>query len=133
MASRKIQAQQGMVLFAKSKKRVSTFYQRVLGLRAVESEPSHDLLRAGGFEIVVHAIPRKIAAGIEITKPPRPREQAAIKPTFVVKSLKQVRKAAIKAGGSLRPDTEAWLYRGFTVLDGMDPEGNQLQFKQRAA
>ena len=56
-----------MVLFAKSKRRVSAFYRSVLGLHAVESEPSHDLLRAGGCEIVVHAIPRKIAAGIEIT------------------------------------------------------------------
>ncbi|HWL63297.1 MAG TPA: hypothetical protein VNQ32_10885 [Steroidobacteraceae bacterium] len=133
MASRKPTTRQGMILFAKSKKRISAFYQSVLGLRAVESEPSHDLLQAVGVEIVVHAIPRKIAAAIKITKPPRPRESAVIKPTFVVKSLKRVREVATKAGGSLRPDSEAWSFRGFIVIDGMDPEGNQLQFKQRVA
>jgi hypothetical protein len=122
-----------MVLFAKNKRRVSAFYQAKLGVRVVESEVSHDLLRGTTYEIVVHAIPRKIAAGIEITDPPMPRERAAIKPTFVVKSLEKVRGAAQKSGGFLKPASEAWHFRGCSVLDGMDPEGNQVQFKQRDA
>jgi hypothetical protein len=104
-----------------------------LGLKAVESEPSHDLLRGTTYEIVVHAIPRKIAAGIDITDPPVPRERAAIKPTFVVKSLDKVRDDAARTGGFLKPTSEAWHFRGCSVLDGMDPEGNQVQFKQRDA
>jgi hypothetical protein len=131
MARAKLEPQQGMVLFAKSKKRVSAFYQATLGLRTVESETSHDLLRGAGYEIVVHAIPRKIAAGIEIAKPPAPREQAAIKPTFVVRSLAKARHAAERTGGSLEPESAIWHFRGYSVLDGMDPEGNQVQFKQR--
>jgi len=132
MTKTKLEPLQGMVLFAKNKKRVSAFYQKALKLKAVESEVSHDLLRGGGYEIVVHAIPWEIAVGIEIARPPHPREHAAIKPTFVVKSLDNVRKAARRTGGSLKPVSEAWSYRGYTLLDGMDPEGNQLQFKQRA-
>jgi len=127
----RFEPQQGMVLFAKNKKRVSAFYQATLGLRAVESEVSHDLLRGTTYEIVIHAIPRKIAAGIEITDPPTPRERAAIKPTFLVKSLEKVRDAAQKTGGFLKPASETWHFRGCSVLDGMDPEGNQVQFKQR--
>jgi hypothetical protein len=122
-----------MVLFAKNKKRVSGFYQATLGLRAVECEASHDLLRGTTYEIVVHAIPRKIAAAIQIASPPTARERAAIKPTFVVKSLDEVRDAAEKTGGFLRPASEMWHFRGCSVLDGMDPEGNQVQFKQRDA
>jgi len=122
-----------MVLFAENKRRVSAFYQATLGLKAVESEPSHDLLRGGSCEIVVHAIPRKIAAGIKITRPPEAREHAAIKPTFVVKSLDKVRVAAASTGGLLKPPSETWHFCGCSVLDGMDPEGNQLQFKQRDA
>jgi len=122
-----------MVLFAKNKGRVSAFYQATLALRAVESEASHDLLRGTTYEIVVHAIPRKIAASIEITNPPTARERAAIKPTFVVKSLEKVRDAAEKTGGSLKPASEAWHFRGCSVLDGLDPEGNRVQFKQRDA
>src|SRR5689334_23767544 len=97
-----------MVLFAKNKRRVSAFYQATLGLRAVESAVSHDLLRGTSYEIVVHAIPRKIAAVIEIANPPTPRERAAIKPTFVVKSLDKVRDAASKTGGVLKPASEMW-------------------------
>src|SRR5215510_13573986 len=115
MARTKFEPQQGMVLFAKNKKRVSAFYQATLGLRAAESKPSHDLLRGTTYEVVVHAIPRKIAAGIAIANPPAPRAQAAIKPTFVVKSLDEVRAAAGKTGGFLKPASEAWHFRGCSV------------------
>lgn len=131
MARTKFEPQQGIVLFAKNKRRVSAFYRATLGLKAAESETSHDLLRGAGYEIVVHAIPRKFAASIEIAKPPAPREGAAIKPTFVVESLAKVRVGAKRTGGSLKPDSAIWHFRGYSVLDGMDPEGNQVQFKQR--
>jgi predicted enzyme related to lactoylglutathione lyase len=131
VARSKFNPQPGMVLFARNKKRVSAFYQATLGLRAVESESSHDLLRGDTYEIVVHAIPRKIAAGIKIAKPPVPRTQGAIKPTFVVRSLEAVRAAAERTGGLLKPASAAWHFRGCSVLDGCDPEGNQVQFKQR--
>ena len=56
----------GLVIFAKDKGRVSKFYQLALGLEVVESEKSHDLLRGKGIELVIHAIPDRIAAGIKI-------------------------------------------------------------------
>jgi hypothetical protein len=77
--------QQGLVVFAKNKKRVSAFYQQTLGLTLDESDTSHDLLRGHGYEVVVHTIPRKYAAGITIEKPPKPRDETPFKPTFVVK------------------------------------------------
>ena len=82
--------QQGLVVFAKSKKRVSAFYQQTLDLDVIESESSHDLLRGQSCEVVIHTIPRKYAAGITITKPPEPREETPFKPTFVVNSLGRV-------------------------------------------
>ncbi len=134
MAQRaRFEPQQGVVVFAKDKKRVSAFYQATLGLQPVESEASHDLLRGTTYEVVVHAIPRKIAAGITITNPPKARESAVFKPTFVVKSLAAVRDAAEHTGGSLKPESEMWHFRGCSVLDGLDPEGNRVQFKQRDA
>ncbi len=133
MPRTRFKPQQGLVLFAKNKKRVSAFYQETLGLSAVESEPSHDLLQGDGYEIVVHAIPRKIAAGMTIAKPPIPRSQGSIKPTFVVRSLDAVRVAADKTGGLLKAAADTWHFRGCSVLDGSDPEGNQVQFRQRDA
>jgi len=123
-------SQQGLVVFAKNMKRVSAFYQRTLGLEVQESDSSHDLLRGHGYEVVVHTIPRKFAASITITKPPEPREETPFKPTFVVASLSDVRRAAEATGGYLKPESGAWRFRGHVVLDGWDPEGNVVQFKQ---
>lgn len=122
--------QQGLVVFAKNKKRVSAFYQQTLGLEVEESDTSHNLLRGHGYEVVVHDIPRKYASSITITNPPAPREETPFKPTFLVASLAEVRQAVEATGGYLKPDTGAWRFRGLVVLDGWDPEGNIVQFKQ---
>lgn len=129
-SNRPLTAQQGLVVFAKSKKRVSAFYQQTLGLAVEASDASHDLLRGHGHEVVVHSIPRRIAAGIKIAKPPEPREDTPFKPTFVVPDLEAVRAAAVATGGSLKPLERAWHFRGCIVVDGWDPEGNIVQFKQ---
>jgi predicted enzyme related to lactoylglutathione lyase len=122
--------QQSLVIFAKNKKRVSAFYRQTLGLVAAEEQASHDLLQGPGIELVIHAIPRKIAATITLTKPPSVREDTPLKPAFVVKDLEAVRTAAEATGGFLKPADAAWNIRGHTVLDGHDPEGNVVQFKQ---
>lgn len=124
--------QQGLVVFAKNKQRVSAFYQQTLGLKVIESESSHDLLRDESYEVVVHSIPRKYAATITIAKPPAPRDATPFKPTFVVGSLQRVRITAEATGGYLKPEASAWHFRGHVVLDGWDPEGNIVQFKQAA-
>jgi predicted enzyme related to lactoylglutathione lyase len=124
---------QSLVIFAKNKKRVSAFYQQTLGLVATEEAPSHDLLHGPGVELVIHTIPRKYAADIQITKPPRVREDTPFKPAFLVTDLDAVRVAAKATGGFLKPAEGAWNIRGNTVLDGWDPEGNVVQFKQKNA
>jgi catechol-2,3-dioxygenase len=62
--------QQGLVVFAKNKKRVAEFYQRALGLRVRESTRSYDLLRGIGYEVIIHAIPKKHAARLKLSRPP---------------------------------------------------------------
>lgn len=119
----KTSLQQGCVVFAKNKKRVSAFYQQTLGLAIEESGPSHDLLRGNGYEVVVHAIPRKYAAAIKLARPIVPREEMPFKPTFVVGDLDEVRIAATKSGGYLKPKQGAWHFRGCIVLDGWGPRG----------
>lgn len=117
------------MIFAKDKDRVSAFYRLALGLEAVESEESHDLLKGPGIELVIHAIPDRIAAGIQISEPPAVRERAVFKPAFVVADLEAVRRVAEQSGGGLKPQDAAWSIRGATVLDGWDPEGNVVQFR----
>jgi len=124
-------SQAGLVVFAKSVKKLSAFYARTLGLEVVESDRSHQLLRGNGYEVVVHSIPAKIAREIPIAKPPVPREDTAMKPSFVVPDLQALRLAVVATGGWLKPAEMAWTIRGHQVLDGCDPEGNILQFKQK--
>lgn len=120
----------GLVIFAKNKKRVGAFYQQTLGLLLVEDVASHQLLQSDVIELVIHAIPRKYAADIKISRPPVVREDTPFKPAFFVPDLEVVRLAAKATGGGLKPRDAAWQIRGATVLDGWDPEGNVVQFKQ---
>lgn len=123
---------QGLVIFAKNKELVSSFYQQALGLKLEESDKTHDLLLGQGHEVVVHAISKAYANSIEIASPPVPRDETPMKPTFVVEDLEVVRSASKATGGFLKPLKQAWKFRGFVVLDGWDPEGNIVQFKQLA-
>jgi predicted enzyme related to lactoylglutathione lyase len=122
---------QSLVIYAKNKRRVSAFYQGVLGLEVVESDAAFDLLAGPSVEVVVHAIPKAWAAGITISRPPVLREDAAIKPVFAVASLDAARQAAQRLGGGLRGAEAAWAWRGQWQLSGWDPEGNIVQFTQR--
>lgn len=125
------EARQRLVVYAKRKARVSAFYQRTLGVQVIETAATHDRLAGAGIDIVVHAIPRGIAATITVADPPQVREDTPFKPVFVVDDLAVVQAAAAATGGSLQPLARAWRYDGMIVLDGHDPEGNVVQFRQR--
>lgn len=120
----------GMVIFVEDKARVSAFYQQTLGLSVAESDESYDLLLSEACEIVIHCIPEEYRTG-KADQPVAPRVDTPIKPSFVVASLARVRAAAEATGGMLKPADQAWHYRGHIVLDGWDPEGNVVQFKQQ--
>ena len=130
MAKAKTAGRLSLVIFAKNMQRVSTFYERTLDLVVSERESSHYLLQGVGIELVIHSIPTKYASQIEITEPPQSRDQTSFKPAFLVKDLEFVRAAATETGGYLKPAAGAWQIRGAIVLDGWDPEGNVVQFKQ---
>ena len=129
--AKKIQSpRQALCVFAKNVKQVSLFYQQALGLKVQDSDKTHDLLVGQNHEVVVHAISKAYAQSIEIESPPKRREEVALKPIFVVADLELVRAAAKVNGGYLKPIKQAWRIRGYIVLDGSDPEGNVIQFKQ---
>jgi predicted enzyme related to lactoylglutathione lyase len=121
----------GCVIFVKDKHRVSAFYQRTLNLTLSDGDAMHDVLHGDGIELVIHAIPPQYSADIVITIPPQIREDSYIKPAFFVADLNAVRVAAESTGGLLNAESKAFHFRGMTVLDGSDPEGNVVQFKQR--
>ena len=122
----------GAVLFAKEIDRVATFYSVVLGLTEVNRADDHIVLESAGFQLVVHRIPGGEDAARDVTVPPARRAAAAFKPVFFVPSIVQLRGLAEKHGGVLEPTDQEWSFNGAAVCDGLDPEGNVIQFRAPA-
>jgi catechol 2,3-dioxygenase-like lactoylglutathione lyase family enzyme len=124
------QTRTGAVLFAMNLERVATFYSIVLGLIEVGRDDDHILLESPGFQLVVHRIPDSHSAPGDITVPPARRATAAFKPVFFVPSISSLRRAAEANGGMMEPADREWSFNGVTVCDGLDPEGNVVQFRE---
>jgi catechol 2,3-dioxygenase-like lactoylglutathione lyase family enzyme len=122
----------GAVLYVKDIRRMAAFYSAVLGFQKSGGDDNHVVLESPGFQLVILGIPRDVASAIEITTPPTRRAKAAIKPVFFVESIAAVRLAADAHGGVLDSAEKEWSFQGFTVCDGLDPEGNVVQFRESA-
>ena len=123
----------GAVVFAKDLQRVAKFYEELLGLAAAHAESDHAVLASTRYELVIHAIPKRIADSIEISVPPERRGETPIKLYFFVDSIAAARARAPALGSELNPPEAEWESRGFRACDAFDPEGNVLQLRENAA
>lgn len=124
-------ARAGAVLYARDMDRVATFYSKVLGLEPADRDDEHVVLESPGFQLVVLRS-RAQASAAPVAGPAVRRAEAAIKLVFFVPSIAQVRTSAEAHGGVLNGPEREWRFDGWTVCDGLDPEGNVLQFRERA-
>ena len=120
----------GAVLFAKRLDRIAAFYSAVLGLTEANRDDEHIVLESPGFQLVVHRIPGDRATTVESGVPPVRRVTAAFKPVFFVPSIASVRLIAEAHGGVIEPVDKEWSFNGVPVCDGLDPEGNIIQFRE---
>jgi catechol 2,3-dioxygenase-like lactoylglutathione lyase family enzyme len=121
-----------VAVYARDIARVAAFYERTLALPVLEREAGFVVLGDDGVEIAVVRMADSLAAEVEISDPPQVREGTPVKGSFLVADLERVRTAAAATGGGTRPLASAWLWHGQLHLDGHDPEGNVVQFRQRA-
>jgi predicted enzyme related to lactoylglutathione lyase len=122
----------GAVLYASDMDRVADFYSEVLGLEAADRDAKHVLLESKSFQLVVLRSPSHIASTMEIAVPPVRRANAAVKLVFFVPSIAEVRASAASRGGVVNAAEKEWLFNGWRVCDGLDPEGNVVQFREHA-
>lgn len=120
------------VVYAKDIRRVATFYERTLDIGLVEETEAFVIVGNAAFEIAVVRIAGAGAQGSG-PEPVRVREETPVKGSFLVQSLEQARVGAEASGGSLKPLSAAWQWRGQLHLDGHDPEGNVVQVRASAA
>jgi predicted enzyme related to lactoylglutathione lyase len=121
----------GAVLYAKDMRRVAAFYSAVLGLAGKDGDDGHVRLESAAFQLVVLQIPNPIASAIEIAVPPVRRSNAAVKLVFFVPSIAVARASAEAWGGVMSGADQEWSFEGSTVCDGLDPEGNVIQLRER--
>jgi predicted enzyme related to lactoylglutathione lyase len=124
-------ARAGLFIYASDKDRLSAFYQVVAGMRLLNVAPDLTVLESEDIQLLVHQIPKHIAAEITIQVPPLRRENTALKFFFTVPSLVVARNEAARLGGEVF--TENWQGPGFVVCNAMDPEGNVFQVRESAA
>ena len=120
----------GAVLFCRDLPRLAAFYERVAGLAAIHREPEVIVLESLCQQLVLHALPARIARTIEIVSPPVLRTETAVKLVFAVSSLAEARAAAALLGGQVNAANKGFEARGFRACDGHDPEGNVVQFRE---
>lgn len=121
-----------IVVFAKSVPKLTHFYQEVAEMAVVHEDKDHVVLDQEGFQVVIHGIPKKISAQIQITEPPQVREETPIKLCLPVTSIGHARTKAAELGGKVSPEGKEWEARGFRACDGYDPEGNVFQVRENA-
>jgi len=51
---------------------------------------------------------------------------------FFVRSISRLREVAAAHGGALGAADREWSFEGDKVCDGIDPEGNVIQFREHA-
>jgi predicted enzyme related to lactoylglutathione lyase len=120
----------GAVLYAKDMGRLAAFYSAIAGFAEIRRDDDFVVLHGGGIELVVVAIPERIASGIDIASPPRRREGTPIKLFFVVPDLAKARRTVAELGGEFESRGREWQFRHWRVCDGCDPEGNLFQLRE---
>ena len=120
-----------VVVYAKDVTKVADFYKRTLLLSLLQEEAGFIVVGSDSLEIAIVRIPESIAREIQISVPPRLREETPIKCSFFVDDFQHVQAEAAATGGGTKPLASAWLSRGELHLDGYDPEGNVVQFRIR--
>jgi predicted enzyme related to lactoylglutathione lyase len=118
------------VLYAKDLDRMVAFYT-VLGLTVDEFARGDYAVLIGGaeLELSIVQIPQHIADQITLSEPPHVRDSTPIKLVFFVTSIDETLATASVLGGRVKDGAKAWQFRGHTVQDAVDPEGNVYQLR----
>jgi catechol 2,3-dioxygenase-like lactoylglutathione lyase family enzyme len=118
------------VMYAKDLDRLVAFYT-ALGLTVDEAQRGdYAVLMGPRVELSIVQIPEHIASQIEISNPPQARSRTPIKLVFFVPSIDGALEAARLHGGRVDDGSKRWQFRGHTVQDAIDPEGNLFQLRQ---
>lgn len=119
------------MVYALEVPRMTAFYSSLTLLTIEETDPAFVVLGVGEFQLVIVAVPPRIRATITLATPPLERADTPIKVVLPVRSLSATRSQAPSLGGRVWPASDEWVFQGRRVCDGVDPEGNVVQFAEQ--
>jgi len=118
------------VVYAKDLDRMVAFYT-ALGLKVDESaRGDYAVLIGPTLELSIVQVPQHVVSQIELSDPPRARESTPIKLVFVVSSIDETLEVTRLIGGRMKEGSRRWQFRGHSVQDAIDPEGNVYQLRE---
>jgi hypothetical protein len=122
----------GAVIYASHLHRLAAFYRATLGVDECAGDESHAVFESHQFQLVLLRGDAASDPDISLSEHPMERRSAvAIKPVFVVPSIASAREAAARTGGVINADRHEWRFGAYRVCDGLDPEGNVIQLRER--
>jgi hypothetical protein len=119
------------VLFATHLSKVAEFYVEVFGPRVSHSDADHVALEFGGFNLLIHQIPKHLIDSTPTERPLERRERGAIRLDFPLDDLPHGRREASRLGGAIDPLPPPWAGADQRFFLGYDPEGNVFGVKLR--
>ena len=107
------------MIYVKDLNRMAAFYEGVLGLNPIEETRMENWVEfeAGVAKVALHSIPPGIADQIEISSPPRPRQNNPVKLSFEVDDVALESRRLESLGVTI-------VQHPWGAYDGVDPEGN---------
>lgn len=118
-----------IVLWVENLGAAKTFYSALLSASVLEDAPSFARVASDSNEVLLHLVPEQYREGI--SSPPQIREDAVIKPVFLVSSISNCRLAVAGMSGQVFGAETEQVYSDSRYCDGFDTEGNVIQVSER--
>jgi predicted enzyme related to lactoylglutathione lyase len=114
------------VLFVEGLTRSANFYAALLSADLFEQSDTFVRVTSDSSEVLLHQIP-----GATPDESYPTREDAAMKPVYVVASIDAARSAVASLGGRVYDASTLATYGNVNYCDAVDPEGNVIQLAER--
>jgi predicted enzyme related to lactoylglutathione lyase len=110
---------------------MTAFYRGCFALEVTGGATGeYQILESAQWSLALVRVPEAVAARLQLTDPPRRREETPIKLAFDVPSIDRARSIITELGG--RVEDRAWELNSYRHCDFVDPEGNVGQLRAPA-
>ena len=119
-----------IVLWVSNLNHQAGFYSALLAAPISSGTSEFAEVSDGQNSVLIHLLPEKYRTSVNAGEVAQVREEAAIKPVFIVNDIDSAQSRVEKFSVSF--GSEKSVYGDLAYLDCIDPEGNVIQISQRA-